>query len=109
MRPAGSFTDGSDEIDLVDQVEFVARRHRHFDFLADLAADQRAAKRAVIADHADLGVRLGLVDDLVLHRLVVLVARSAARRVGKVCGVTCRSRLSPYHYKKKSSSKPYNK
>src|SRR3546814_12076491 len=29
------------------------------------------------------------------------LARSEERRVGKECGSTCRSRGSPYHYKKK--------
>src|SRR3546814_17029848 len=31
-----------------------------------------------------------------------LVHRSEARRVGKECVSTCRSRWSPYHYKKKN-------
>src|SRR3546814_16099891 len=31
------------------------------------------------------------------------VARSEERRVGKECVSTCRSRWSPYHYKKKKS------
>src|SRR3546814_20990898 len=30
--------------------------------------------------------------------------RSAERRVGKGCGITCRSRWSPVHYKKKKHS-----
>src|SRR3546814_11039461 len=30
--------------------------------------------------------------------------RSAERRVGKECVSTCRSRWSPYHYKKKSTT-----
>src|SRR3546814_16473077 len=33
-------------------------------------------------------------------------ARSEERRVGKACVSTCRSRRSPYHYKKKK--KPHN-
>src|SRR3546814_16960790 len=32
--------------------------------------------------------------------------RSEERRVGKECVSTCRSRRSPYHYKKKSISEP---
>ena len=63
----------SDELDLLDSIIFVARRHRDFDLVADDAADQRAAERRDIADPADLGVGLGLADDLVLDRLVVLV------------------------------------
>src|SRR3546814_9047353 len=37
------------------------------------------------------------------HDAVALVARSEERRVGKACVSTCRSRWSPYHYKKQSS------
>src|SRR3546814_16291060 len=33
-------------------------------------------------------------------RIVDCVARSEERRVGKECVSTCRSRWSPYHYKK---------
>src|SRR3546814_13177347 len=33
---------------------------------------------------------------------IVDMCRSEARRVGQVCGSTCRSRWSPYHLKKKS-------
>src|SRR3546814_15343464 len=33
---------------------------------------------------------------------VLSPARSEARRVGKECVITCRSRWSPYHYKKKT-------
>src|SRR3546814_16039551 len=36
-------------------------------------------------------------------RLLVVV-RSEERRVGKECVSTCRSRWSPYHYKKKDNS-----
>src|SRR3546814_13432204 len=33
--------------------------------------------------------------------------RSEERRVGKECVSTCRSRWSPYHYKKKIYTEPY--
>src|SRR3546814_21195154 len=33
----------------------------------------------------------------------VVLGRSEERRVGKECVSTCRSRWSPYHYKKKSN------
>src|SRR3546814_14468098 len=36
--------------------------------------------------------------------LPCLIVRSEKRRVGKECVSTCRSRWSPYHYKKKKSS-----
>src|SRR3546814_11750167 len=35
-------------------------------------------------------------------------ARSEERRVGKECVSTCRSRWSPYHYKKKKTTQNYN-
>src|SRR3546814_11876183 len=35
--------------------------------------------------------------------------RSEERRVGKECVSTCRSRWSPYHYKKKRKQNTYNK
>src|SRR3546814_13289651 len=38
---------------------------------------------------------------LVTDQMLVDPARSEERRVGKECVSTCRSRWSPYHYKKK--------
>src|SRR3546814_12809856 len=40
-----------------------------------------------------------------LRRIILPQARSEARRVGKECVRTCRSRLSPYHKKKKTKNK----
>src|SRR6188768_4376292 len=37
------------------------------------------------------------------------VCRSEERRVGKECQSTCRSRWSPYHYKKKKKKRKKNK
>src|SRR3546814_15004855 len=37
----------------------------------------------------------------VRYARLVVAKRSEARRVGKECVSTCRSRWSPYHYKKK--------
>src|SRR3546814_19115685 len=39
------------------------------------------------------------------HRRVERGLRSEERRVGKECVSTCRSRWSPYHYKKKQSTR----
>src|SRR3546814_18433978 len=39
----------------------------------------------------------------------LLAYRSEERRVGKECVSTCRSRWSPYHYKKKHTPKTYLK
>src|SRR3546814_20687141 len=38
-----------------------------------------------------------------LHEVTVAAKRSEERRVGKECVSTCRSRWSPYHYKKKTT------
>src|SRR3546814_13372348 len=52
-------------------------------------------------------LRCGLEQQVIDHRLVLvrdvgdLGWRSEERRVGKECVSTCRSRWSPYHYKKK--------
>src|SRR3546814_7306868 len=50
------------EFDLGHQIIFVARGHGHLDLVVELAADQRAAERRIIADPAVLGVGLGLSD-----------------------------------------------
>src|SRR3569623_1042216 len=68
-----------DECDLADLVPAVARGHGHFDLVADHPADQRAAERRVVADPPGLGIGLGLADDLVRHRLVVLVLQRDGR------------------------------
>ena len=56
--------DGSDEFDLGNEIEAVARRDGHLDLVVDLLADQRAAERRVIGDLARLGVRFGLADNV---------------------------------------------
>src|SRR3546814_11965572 len=48
----------------------------------------------VVAAAAVLGIGQAI-------RRVIDVGRSEERRVGKECVSTCRSRWSPYHYKKK--------
>src|SRR3546814_14907596 len=40
------------------------------------------------------------------ERVPVLVGRTEERRVGKECGSTCRSRVSP-HYERKKGSRSY--
>src|SRR3546814_17649110 len=49
---------------------------------------------------ADSGVEHALFLRTYARRLTLIV-RSEERRVGKECVSTCRSRWSPYHYKKK--------
>src|SRR3546814_16080255 len=41
-------------------------------------------------------------------KLQIAAPRSEERRVGQECVSTCRSRLSPYHYKKNDISIEYN-
>src|SRR3546814_4500383 len=58
--------------------------------------------RAVYRQLEEMG-RTGNARIVVADRLFAKVAdhRSEERRVGKECVSTCRSRWSPYHYKKK--------
>src|SRR3546814_11238737 len=56
------------------------------------------------AAHLRLGVALGQLELGVLEVEDLLAERSEERRVGKECVSTCRSRWSPYHYKKKYTS-----
>src|SRR3546814_20819024 len=68
------------------------------------------ARRAVIIRHARLKMavliperEIDLVLGIVLERQLLAIqtaARSEERRVGKECVSKCRSRWSPYHYKK---------
>src|SRR6476469_2396659 len=60
-----------DEFDLLDTVVAVARRRRDLHVLPDLATDQGAAKRRIVADAPDASVRFGLADELIADRLVV--------------------------------------
>src|SRR3546814_3105068 len=62
------------------------RDHLH---IVDVAEDRRAGDEGIGAGPGDVGDVVGLD------------ARSEARRVGKECVSTCRSRWSPYHSKKK--------
>src|SRR3546814_5716722 len=64
------------------------RHGREFAPVARLESTQRQAREPIQAYRA---LCLALLD----------YARSEERRVGKACVSTCRSRWSPYHYKKK--------
>src|SRR3546814_18666692 len=67
-----------------------------------LIGRERAIKRprTIGIGESEVLVR-GKLDDLV-HGIV---SRSAERRVGKECVSTCRSRWSPYHYKKNKTQR----
>src|SRR3546814_16514451 len=89
---------------------------------AEHGVEDRSA--GVVEEHVDpLGAQLaqpgrhvvgavvdGAVEAEVVHQpgaLLVGAGRSEARRVGKECVSTCRSRWSPYHQKKKTDNKAY--
>src|SRR3546814_14581720 len=80
---------------------------RHIFLKLDLGAIERRFGGIGVAG-VDRGVRdRGISLDRIVDRLIeggereALVARSEERRVGKECVSTCRSRWSPYQYKKK--------
>ena len=84
-----------DELDLLDLVIAVARRRRHLDLVADLAADQRPAERRIVADPPVLGVGLGLADQLVSDLLLVLVEQGDGRAEHDLVRPTAWSGRSP--------------
>src|SRR3546814_14157570 len=84
---------------------------------SDLRAEEHRASDQQAGEHAPPGTRQGALggghvdglddpgaavvafgdDDRVVHLQLALARRSEARRVGKECVSTCRSRWSPYH------------
>src|SRR3546814_13690616 len=81
-----------------DQAGVVAARVA--DLRGDAVADRIALRRTgrYLADLVVGAVRGALRGQRVLHEFEA--ARSEERRGGKECVSTCRSRWSPYHYKK---------
>src|SRR3546814_13932935 len=86
------------------------RRQLNEDNVAELLLSVVAdADRCLVAGNHHPLVVLGVT--LLAHALAspdvsasAIVVRSEERRVGKECVSTCRSRWSPYHYKKKNIS-----
>src|SRR3546814_20289588 len=76
------------------------------DFVADFVGADRALKRLKVTEIAREDLRqppvlpIGLPLDEARRRMEADALSSAARRVGKACVSTCRSRWSPEHYKK---------
>src|SRR3546814_14892961 len=68
---------------------------------SDLLPDQPFALRSALSGYPELTEQRGVANSVctALRR-----ARSEERRVGKECVSTCRSRWSPYPYKKKHST-----
>src|SRR3546814_11947114 len=68
---------------------------------ARLAAEAKAAEEARLAAEAQAAEEARLAAEAKAAEEARLAAeRSEERRVGKECVSTCRSRWSPYHYKK---------
>src|SRR3546814_5057154 len=72
--------------------------------LAILAALDRALVRTIFLEQsvhdagaAGVGQKFAVIADQGARRAWLTVKRSEARRVGKECVSTCRSRWSPYH------------
>src|SRR3546814_15226405 len=90
--------------DLLHRLRLFQRRPIAFDVVDRRPAEAARAAEEVGEGHllgrrqaAGLAVAVG-GDDIGAHHRV---GRSEERRVGKECVSTCRSRWSPYHYKKK--------
>src|SRR3546814_20341312 len=78
------------------------RSHPDLAALLDLPAHIDVACRIVADQHRLLPV----IE--VAPRAVDVAGRSEERRVGKECVSTCRSRWSPYHYKKNTCTTIYD-
>src|SRR3546814_2271780 len=72
-RPGAIRMDGSDEFQLGDLIIAITGRGRYFDIFTDLPPDQRTSERRRIGNAPDLGIGLGLADDLVFDGFVVLI------------------------------------
>src|SRR3546814_14808932 len=94
-----------DVVEAVDELRAEVRLHHahhrglhlRIGFGGIVAVELLDHLRAEVGGHHDHGVAE-------IHRAALAVgeARSEERRVGKECVSTCRSRWSPYNYKKKT-------
>src|SRR3546814_12008928 len=70
------------------------------DWSSDVCSSDLIARSMLVVAHSRIA--------LLKHpRAISRTGRSEERRVGKECVSTCRSRWSPYHYKKKKTNKIY--
>ena len=61
-----------------------------------LLSPRRIDVRTILRNHARGALR-GLITRALVYIGMGVCARSEERRVGKECGLLCRSRWSPYH------------
>src|SRR3546814_11587024 len=64
------------------------------------ARQAHRTQRVLAAVGTDAGVRAAALGSRIVKLFEGAFGRSEERRVGKECVSTCRSRWSPYHYKK---------
>src|SRR3546814_15908447 len=86
---------------ILEGAAFLGRRHLE---LMEVGRGRGLGQGRLVADENLDGNIVGFrVDGAALgeHEQTAQAARSEERRVGKECVSTCRSRWSPYHYKKK--------
>src|SRR3546814_11612703 len=83
---------------------------RAYNYWASLLGDRSlpSIEDLVPQDLEDFGPFSVLLDFSTGLENPAIVYRSEERRVGKECVSTCRSRWSPYHYKKKKKTISYN-
>src|SRR3546814_16822158 len=73
----------------------------------NVAFDDVSADLGRVAGALCIGDTQPLLDRTEVIHVVHIPGRSEARRVGKECGSTCRSRWAPYHEKKKKQKTTY--
>src|SRR3546814_16759901 len=77
-------------------------QHRHFKCRCELRAQLGEPFDAQVGGQADPDIARDFGSAHLANAPALQVDRSEERRVGKECVSTCRSRWSPYHYKKKT-------
>src|SRR3546814_12194279 len=92
-----------------DKVDTANRReHKHVepDHSAPKAGNRRpiAARGNVLVQRFSAWLARTGVSPNLISMMSIVFARSEERRVGNECVSTCRSRWSPYHLKKKSTT-----
>src|SRR3546814_17250781 len=92
LEAGGVLGAGGGALEFVEPVDLLMRARRHEGLAENLAVD-RGILAPAMGDERD-------------HRFAPRRFRSEARRVGKECVSTCRSRWAQYHYKNKNKTTP---